>query len=397
VESVELQALPYHRAVVDHLRAKAPAVWRHFASESYRAEHQEALRLHLLQTTVVLKRESHPEIYEVVDSVAKALQLGVPVELFQAQMDGSMNAALMFQPTVARIVFHGPVHDFLDADEFRALLGHELAHHRLWTLDGGIHLTAQRAVDGMVAMAALESAMETARLLSLSSEVFADRAGLKVSDLDAAVRTLIRMRTGLSNAVAKDFLEQSRELLSKQGTGARGWSHPDAHLRALALEWFAADGVEADPRIRTLLEGPIQLDDLDLLRKEELAAVTRRVVDALLQPEWFRSDAVMGHARLLFDDYEVLEAEIADPKELLAPWGDTVRDFLALILVDFVAVDPQLEDLPLCQAHAVAEFLGLEKHLIKQVNKKLKRTKKVIKAALEERDDKLNKADGSVS
>jgi hypothetical protein len=386
-QPVMLQALPYHHAVVAHLQQHAHAVWRHFSSDAYNAEHQEALRLHLLQTTVELTRESYPDLYTVADQVAGALNLGVPVELYQGADEGSLNAALLYQPDTARVVFEGPVQERLKPDQLRALLGHEFAHHRLWSLDEGIHLTAARAIDGIVSMSAVASAEATQRLLALTTEVFADRAGLQVSSLDAAVGCLITTRTGLKTTVSTDFISQSRTLLDAQGTGTRGWTHPEAHVRALALDWFATDGLDADARVRQLLEGPIQLDELDLLRRHELTAAVEQIVGLLLQPTWLRTDAVLGHARQLFDDYAVPELPPALPD--LAIWGDSSLDFLAVVLVDFIAVDPTLDDMPLCQAHHLAEQLGLETRLLKQVNHKLKRTRKVIAASLLDRDGRL--------
>ena len=386
-----LQALPYHRAVVTHLKEHSPAVWGHFASLAYQTEHQEALRLLLLQTTFVLKRNSHPDVYALADAVALTLGIGVPVELYQGAEEGGLNASLLYQPGVARIVFHGPVQERLDPDELRALLGHELSHFRLWTLEEGVYLTASRALDGIVAMAALPAAQETVRLYSLTTEVYADRGGLEVSSLDVALRCLIKVRTGLSKFKATDFLGQSRELLAAQGTGSRQWTHPEAHMRALALDGYQADGNDADAMIRTLLEGPIQLDDLDLLRRVDLTGIVRQLLDQLLQPTWFQTDTILGQAKLMFDDYAVPEQPVPIPS--LAEWGDTVLDFLAIVLVDFIAVDPSLEDLPLCRAHQVAETLGLQARLVKQVNKKLKRTLKSIHASLDDRDLLLAQAD----
>ena len=391
--ALDLRPLPYHQEVVDHLRHRAPGVWRHIRSGARDPEHTEAQRLHLLKTTVVLERASHPELYQVADDVAGALALGVPVELYQGEDPGNLNAALLFLPEIARVVFYGPVQERLDREELRALLGHELAHHRLWSLDDGVHLAALHALDGIAGMAALASVGNTRRLFSLATEVFADRAALGVAGLEPTLGCLIKTRTGLSTVAPLDFLAQSRELHAAEDTGSRGWTHPEAHVRALALEWYDADGADAEPRIRRLLEGPIQLDELDLLRREELATLSERLVGALLQPAWFRTDAALGQARLMFDDYEVppAPAPLADAEEL-APWGDSVRDYLAYLLTDFVAVDPELEDLPLLQAHAVAEPLGLAERLERSVNRELRMTKKKLQESLRGRDERLRAA-----
>lgn len=392
----EPRPLAYHHAVVAHLREHLPAVWGHYASDSHRAEHEDALRLHLLQSTYALTRDSHADLYAVVDEVAEALRLGVRVELFQGEELERCNAQLLYQPGAARLVFHGPLRQRLSEDELRFLIGHELAHHKLWSVEGGDHLVAARALEGLAGLAPAGSAVSTARLLSLSTEVFCDREGVRVSSLEAGIRTLVKLRTSLSDVSAADFLTQSDELLERQGTGSRGWSHPEAHVRALAMRLLAEDDrdEQTQARVRSLIEGPLQLDALDLLRRAELTALTRELVGHLLAPAWFRTDAVLGHTRLLFDDDlpELRLRDLPEPEHLLAPWGDTVRSYLVAILLDYVAVDPGLGDLPLARAHQVAEALGLEVLLVKAVNQKLKRRRRDIDAALEDRDSQLEAA-----
>jgi hypothetical protein len=376
--------------VVQHLQQFAPTVWRHFASDAFTSAQSEAQRLELLKTTVALRRESYPALYASADEIAAILALGVPVELYQGPDDGSLNAALLFQPDRARVVLFGQLQEKLAPDELRALLGHELAHHRLWTLDQGAVLIAGNALQCLAAMQGLESVENTLRLFALSTEVFADRAGLQVSSLHAAVGCLIKVRTGLSNVVVTDFIEQSQELLAAEDLGSRGWTHPEAHIRTLALAWYERDGEDSNPAIRRLLEGPIQLDDLDLLRREELSALVRQLIDTLLVPEWFRTEAVLGHCRLFFDDYQVSPVDQwGDPESLVAPWGESVREFLVHVLVDCVAVDPELHDLPLLQAHATAEKLGMAERFERAVNKKLRRTRKSIREDLADRDARL--------
>ncbi len=387
--------LPYHRDVVQHLRRHARAVWGHYGGAESDQEVADAQRLYLLKSTVVLKRESHGDLYALADEVAAALGLDVPVELYQGEDAGEMNAALLFLPSAARIVLQGPIQERLDRQELRALLGHELAHHRLWSLADGAYLGAWYALQGMNGMAALPSVENTLRLYSLSTEVFADRVALEVAGLEATIGCLIKMRTGLGEVKPLDFLEQSRELHAAEGTGSREWTHPEAHIRALAVDWYDRDSTDAEKSIRELLEGPMQLDELDLVRRDALCALTERLVGVLLQPTWFRTETVVGHARLMFDDYEVPDhAEFTADDRRLDPWGNSVRDYLSYVLADFVSVDPELENLPFLRAHAVAEGLGIEAQLERAVNRELRKTKKAIREQLGDRDAQLAAAAG---
>ncbi|MCP4036352.1 MAG: hypothetical protein GY733_05395, partial [bacterium] len=104
---------------------------------------------------------------------------------------------------------------------------------------------------------------------------------------------------------------------------------------------------------------------------------------------------VVGHARLMFDDYEVPDhAEFTADDRRLDPWGNSVRDYLSYVLADFVSVDPELENLPFLRAHAVAEGLGIEAQLERAVNRELRKTKKAIRELLGDRDAQLAAAAG---
>ncbi|MBX2800729.1 MAG: M48 family metalloprotease [Myxococcales bacterium] len=347
------------------------------------------MRLHLLQTTVRLSRESHPELYAQADAAAAALSLQVPVELFQGSDDGGLNAMLLYAPQSARVVLYGAMQEKLSGEEMCSVLGHELAHHKLWTADDGAYLHALRQLEGLASHTEAPSVLETLRLYTLHTEIFADRGGVLASDLDTTLRTLIRVRTGLSKVSVADFLAQSHELLQAQGTGSREWSHPEAHIRALALERHAADeGVDAERWVQRVVEGPLSLEALDLPSREALDAHTKALVAWLLQPPWFRTEAVMGHVRMLFDSEPLPEPAPLAPSDL-DRYGDTVLDYLCAILVDFVAMDPELEDLPLQRADRVAEAMGLQKAFQTAVNRHLKRTRKAIAAALASRDSDL--------
>lgn len=392
---MSLTPLPYHHAVVDHLRAELPAAWAHYTSDGFRASQREAIRLHLLQTTVELTRASHPEIYALADAAAAALGLDVPVELYQAPDDGQPNAALLYSPDCARVMLAGAIQERLTAEEMQSVLGHELAHHLLWSLDGHAFLDAERLLSGLGGDTLAPSLLETIRLYQLGVEVFADRGAMVASDRDTAISALVRVRTGLKRVSVDDFLAQSRELVDKQGLGSREWSHPEAHIRALALAHHAETPGD-DTAIRPLVEGPLQIDALDLLRRAELDQLTRRLVAWMVAPRWMQTDGVMGHVRLLFDDDPLPSPEPIAP-DTLSPWGDTVRDYLAAILLDFVVVDPGLDDLPLLRADHLAEALGVQDRFQRGVNRHLKRTKKVIAASLKDRDSRLSAADDAAA
>ena len=61
-----------------------------------------------------------------------------------------------------------------------AVFGHELAHHRLYSHEGGRYFTAERLLDWCAAQPGCEDSIhETWRLYRLHTEIYADMGALK--------------------------------------------------------------------------------------------------------------------------------------------------------------------------------------------------------------------------
>ena len=127
-----LDPLPYHVELRDCLKSQERELWNWFASARAQADYTENLRLELLKSTYRLDADGHPELYLSVEAAKARLQLDIPVTLYQAQNSPQANAALYFMPGEGHIVFSGALLTQLDADEIKAVIGHELAHHHLW-------------------------------------------------------------------------------------------------------------------------------------------------------------------------------------------------------------------------------------------------------------------------
>jgi Zn-dependent protease with chaperone function len=173
----ELAPLAYHRNVSAYLRTAEPEVWEWAISNSAQAQHLQDTRAAMLRHTYRLEPEVHPEVHEACGKAMAALGIAAPLTLYQAA-DGSMNAALCYIPGEIHLIFDGPILERLSPEERLALMGHELAHYRLWSQDTGAFYAASRILDHAVTYPSPPSAhLETARLFSLHTELYADRGG----------------------------------------------------------------------------------------------------------------------------------------------------------------------------------------------------------------------------
>lgn len=386
-----LEPLTYHRAVRGELLRYYPTVWKAFSSDAYKAQHAEQLRLSLLKRTYRLDPESHPDLHATARLAAEKLGVTVPIELYQGPDQGVLNASLYFVPEAARLVLFGAI-DRLAPDELLALMGHELAHHVLYTRDFGDFLTAARVLDAMAEAADSSSVQATARLYQLSTEIYADRGSVAATgDSEAAIRCLLKTETGVPNPDARAFSRQVEEVLARDSGGSATHSHPETYLRAKALSLYEAPGAaDLDAKVHRLIEGPVQLDTLDLLRRRELTDLTRRLLDLFFAPAWSHLPGLLQAAQMLFDDYQP-PSEPADDAaaalvEALAPYGESVWDYVAYVLTDLVACDPNLGLLPLARAQVVAEALGQRERLEGHVNKELRVIKRDIAQTYADRE-----------
>jgi hypothetical protein len=149
----------------------------------------------------------------------------------------------------------------------------------------------------------------------------------------------------------------------------------------------------------------MELDRLDILAQAALSGMTRTLLIYYLQPEWIRTPVVVALARQYYSDLGAgkepqpaggkdgqpaggKESEPAGrkesqpeggkegrpepdkPKDDKAPFPDklkaflarahpSIREYFAYVLLDHALADPDLKDLSLGHARALAEDLGL--------------------------------------
>ncbi len=370
---IRLIPLPYQREVVAYLKSTEPELWQWGSSAKVRGEFAGEMRTGLLKANYRLDADAHPDLAERCVVVAERLGVTAPVTLYQASGGFGLNAMLCHLPGEAHIVFTGPILATLKGAELDAVLAHELAHFRLWEMEGGDFLVADRL---LMAAAndprAAASHAQTARRFRLYTEVFADRGSfVGCGQLEATVAALVKTETGLPEVSAASYLRQADEIFSREDATTKGLEHPETFIRARALRLWAENDANLDAWLTATIEGPLGLDDLDLAGQQRMAKLTRRFLGEVLRPKWFQSPPVLAHARAFFPDF----AAASTPDESLATELRTVdaamRDYLCYLLLDFAVIDRDLEDVPLAAALDWSERLEIAEQFEKVALKEL--------------------------
>lgn len=379
--------LPYHKQLADLLEQHEEGLWNWFASDNMAEQAFDEHRLYLLKNSVRLDADTYGELYAQAQHVADELGITAPLTLFQGQGD-SRNAALIFIPGEVNIIFQGDLMDFLSHDEMTSVLAHEMAHFLHQTRDEGRYFNSDRLLDWICGEPRAHQAHGTSMWLSrLYQEIFADRIGLfACKDRDVAISSLVKVGSGLSKVSVDAYLAQAREALEmNKGDGTAGQSHPETYVRAIALSDWAQDPDTADEKLAALVEGTAKLERLDLLKQTEITALTRAVISVFLAADWADTELMDVHAKAFFIDYvrpktpETTSQTAENPLSQIAQMDDSLKEFFAYVLADFVTVDPDLDDTPLMAAFDFSALWGFAEAFDKVVSADLKLTIKKVR------------------
>lgn len=375
--------LPYHRSTRELLRAMDPEVWNWFGRQRLDPAALEALKFDLLKSTYRLSRESHPALYQAADTVAEKLKVELPVTLYQSQTESLPNAGIAFATDEIHIVLQGKIEATLNEVELLALFGHEYGHHVLHQADGGEHLQAWDVLRATCLDANVHAAFQHSfRKLCLYTEIFCDRAAIEVvGDLQAVISMLVKVTLGANNVRATDFLKQAHEILnrsnSKIDTSSDGITHPEAYIRACALELYHKQSPRLGRELIRWIEGPMNMSTLDLLQQREVSIATRQLLRQVLRYSPVQSDVMLSHARLYFEDFSLAECTNTGNEKLIGLIKDRLSDdslvtYLCYVLLDFATADRELDEMPLANVLQVAETLGIKEGLMPLARKELK-------------------------
>ena len=361
------EPVPYQWSLCEYLRTEETDLWQWFSSNRVRGEHAENARLDLLKSTYRIERETQSTLYSRAQDLAARLGLDVPVTIYQAHSAGELNAALAYVPGEVHLILQGAVLTTLATIELDAMLAHELSHFLLFhKWDGDFFVTSEVVRALANDRAADPCHLQTARLLRLYEEIFADRGSLLATrNLSASVTALVKLHTGLAEVSAESYFRQADEIFSKSRESTRQMTHPEPFIRARALQLWDAQREAAEQEIARMIEGPPALDSLDLLGRKQVALATRRLIGRYLAPRWLQTELLIAHAKQFFDDFTVADGDMPGPIDGSQWDGDldtadpALRDYFCYVLLDFAAADRSLDELPLSAALVTARQVGL--------------------------------------
>lgn len=364
------EALAYHCDLVARLKRTEPEVWSWAASLGVADDHAGELKAELLKQTYRLAPESHADVYGCCEQARERLAIEAGVTVYQNQGTG-LNAHLRYLPGEAHVVLQGPVLNVLSRDEVTALMGHELAHFRLWSISDGDVYVAARILDHVLSgPGAAASHHETGRLLNLYTELFADRgAAVACGALEPAISTLVKAHTGAGEVDAAAYLRQARELDEADADVSRAWTHPELFLRARALEkWWNGDP-DLEDWLRRRLHGPLSLERLDLAGQEAAAELTRRFLALFIAEADLSGETIATLARCYFPDWRGDERPAAYEELAADRIDDSVREYLTFVMLDVALADPDLKEHALAGAARVARRMGAFDGLMKALKR----------------------------
>ncbi|HEX9509971.1 MAG TPA: M48 family metalloprotease, partial [Puia sp.] len=299
-------ALPYHLKVRDHFKEQRKT-WDFFTAAGAGKEEQASFKTELLKNSYKFQPDTDLYIYDKIALAKEKLGLeGLGVTAYQAQYTDHLNASITYFDQEAQLVFSGDLTQRLNGDELLAVIAHELAHVKLFSLLDGELEVADRIITAIAGNDNSQAAYhETARLFRLYTEIYCDRGALTVlGEPTPVINMLLKIATGLSVVDAESYSKQAEEIFSiSPDTQVATPTHPENFIRSRALGLWFEKQAAAEPEIARMIEGLPDLDRLDIFSQKELAALTRDFLSYYLRPKWFQSALVISLAREYFPDH----------------------------------------------------------------------------------------------
>ena len=214
---------------------------------------------------------------------------------------------------------------------------------------------------------------------------------------------LVKVTMGATSVAPSEFMQQTQEVLNRleaeRKLGSDGLTHPETYIRAFAIDRFANHRESASDPIAKLIEGTLDMSTLDLLQQQFVSHATRQLLHRIFKLKAMRSELMLSHARLYFEDFSLSEIDTESScLELTSLIEDhqkkeAVSSYFAYVLLDFATADRSLDEFPLANSMQVAEELGIKDVFITIARKELKLRKNQIEQCDRDKEAMLQNAE----
>lgn len=372
---MNLQPFSYHIKLRDNLKSQKKT-WDWFSSVKVKDEQLQEFKSNLLKNTYRLDKENNLELYEKVQLAKDKLGLNIDVTIYQAQNSIDNNAGISYLAGEAHIVLSGQIMKLLTDTELLSILAHELSHVRLFTIDNAEFEVADRIITCIANDHRSEDVyIETARLFRLYMELYCDRGSLLVTEnIETVLSGLIKINTGLDKVSVESYLKQAEEIFIAEKAKSEYQTHPENYIRVRALKLWDIENDKSESKITEMIEGDIQINDLDIFKQNKIKELTFSIIKLLLKPKWTRTSAVLSLAKQYKSDFKTDDTIVINDEFILdiSSLSKSVKEYLSYVLMDFALVDPTLEEVPMGFAFQLAEDLMLKDCFNDVVKKELK-------------------------
>jgi hypothetical protein len=339
---MQLEPFAYHLAIADALERTEPDLWRWFQREHVGERYLNLTQADLSQRADRIGRDDAlGERYALADTAREHLSIDAPVRLFRLREPAvGAQPFLVHLPDEVCIVLLPEDRGRHDSDdEWMAAVGREIARHRLYaTRDGRVHVAACLLQWWVRQEGCPTEIAETLRRLKLATEAYCDIGGyIACGTRSAAMRALLRADPSATADDAEVYLSLAERPDATAESTERRTISPDLSARASVLARSTAGGrLRID--IAGLLPPTIELGALDLLDRETVCNLTRKVLARVLAEPATGTLAATAQAREMFPDVPV----ISDPKPLdsvLPSLSVSVVEYLAFLLLDLATAE----------------------------------------------------------
>ena len=330
---------------------------------------------------VALKKKKLKDIYQKVEIAREKLQIGpISIQVYQENNNPDINARIAIHQDDAIILFSGSIIEQLSDEELLSVIGYELAHIQLWKAENSEMEIVDRIISSIGNSFNLyDTYDETARRFNLYKEIYCDLGAYTVTnDIAPVITALVKCSTGLKNVSAESYLRQIKDILDKDPElKSEGLTHPENYVRAYALEQKSILGDQFQLPEK-LIAGTSTIDNLDVFDQQIKHKQTLELLNYIMQAKWMQTDLFLSHVKLFNPEFKVKETdeiEIENYKNA----HTSIKDYLSYLLLDFILLDFNNEELARGWIFQVADNLGVDAELKNIVKKELKLSDKQFK------------------